>query len=547
VSKHNLYFFIQVYDDLNPLGICMSYDTTWNDTEKLAKENRQQLVAAVKKEQSFRLVGDNINFSVGVKYVRDGNSVSTKDWFGSAAIIKPPPVPLNATSSAPQGRVADLAIQQLLPSDAEKDLLKDCFIAQVCEVIKDHVAPMKYLAAYGPERPNSEFLSKDTVHFLHVLPFNEQKYQDMIQIMQEYERVIADVYHEAGVPLDDKKVHVGGDQLTRERMSGAKGLMVVEKTQAGRFEHLSPITFEIFHLQMNVLTMFFKVLYKEKCTQPGTLAAEKVRLSRDNVHIDVKNHYEACKDLAISFVNSYIVEALCEFFGMDNAGSVPKKIKLPAKNGSAQQKQEWVKLHIGNFVDTMITNKPLPEPVNATTVHMVPVLLSDGTIQLLQLQVPTLSTPTEPDLILNYAHNVLELGVLFKELLRATHYPCRKLFLAILKELMILLKGHNFQNKYSLEILRFLFHQYAALYESMALNSFFALFVNTSGKEGKCIPADLVMEHNVRKCKDVLKTMGPNKTVHAIGVRTGAIPGLELVSNNYRSVSGCIVQSAISI
>ena len=74
-----------------------------------------------------------------------------------------------------------------------------------------------------------------------------------------------------------------------------KGLWFDELTAAGRFEHLSPITFEVFHLQMNVLTMFFKVLYNEKCNQPGTLAAEKIRLSRDNVHIDVKNHYDACR------------------------------------------------------------------------------------------------------------------------------------------------------------------------------------------------------------------------------------------------------------
>ena len=204
----------------------MSYDTPSNDAGKMAKINELQLAAALKDGQSFGLVVDNINFRVGIKYVRDGSSESAKDWFGTAAIIKPPPVPVTIGPLQPQGCVADLSLQQLLPSEEEKLMLRDCYISQVCDVINQHVAPMKHLASYGPDRPVAEFVSKDKVHFLHVLPFNEQKYQDMIQIMHEYERVIANVYHEAGIPLADNRVHIGGDQLTRERMSGAKGLMV---------------------------------------------------------------------------------------------------------------------------------------------------------------------------------------------------------------------------------------------------------------------------------------------------------------------------------
>lgn len=358
--------------------------------------------------------------------------------------------------------------------------------------------------------------------------------------MKEYESVISDVHEEAGIPLGQTKIHIGGDQLTRERFSGAKGLMVNEKSAAGRFEHLSPITFELFHLQMNVLTMLYKVLYKENCSHLGTMAAEKIRLSRNNVHTDVKNHYDACKDFAFSFVNCYIVEALCEFFELENQEEAPK-IKLPPRNAGAMEKREWINFHIGKFVDSMVFNKP-SEPAPVNTIQLMPVHLSDGTIQLLQLQLPTTLVTPEPDFMNRYGHNVLELGMLYKELLRASHYPCRTSFLAIMKEIMIVLKANNFQNKYSLEILRFLFHQYAALDEKTAFNSFFALFVNTTGKDGKCIPADLIMEHNVRKCKDVLKTMGPNKTEHAIGVRTGALPALESIATNFRTKTGCIVR-----
>lgn len=63
---------------------------------------------------------------------------------------------------------------------------------------------------------------KNLVVALPVLPFNEQKYADVVQILDHYEQYIEEIYQSAEVPL--AKVHIGGDQLTRERFSGAKRL-----------------------------------------------------------------------------------------------------------------------------------------------------------------------------------------------------------------------------------------------------------------------------------------------------------------------------------
>lgn len=56
---------------------------------------------------------------------------------------------------------------------------------------------------------------RNLVVALPVLPFNEQKYADVVQILDHYEQYIKEIYQSAEVPLD--KVHIGGDQLTRER------------------------------------------------------------------------------------------------------------------------------------------------------------------------------------------------------------------------------------------------------------------------------------------------------------------------------------------
>jgi hypothetical protein len=54
------------------------------------------------------------------------------------------------------------------------------------------------------------------------LPFNEQNYSDVVQILDHYEDTISHFFEEAASPV--QKVHVGGDLLTRERITGAKGL-----------------------------------------------------------------------------------------------------------------------------------------------------------------------------------------------------------------------------------------------------------------------------------------------------------------------------------
>ena len=59
----------------------------------------------------------------------------------------------------------------------------------------------------------------------------------------------------------------GGDQLTRERFSGAKKMRAAEINIKDRFGHLTPITFEFFHLMINYLKVFNHFLYDGKSIQ----------------------------------------------------------------------------------------------------------------------------------------------------------------------------------------------------------------------------------------------------------------------------------------
>jgi hypothetical protein len=91
-----------------------------------------------------------------------------------------------------------------------------------------------------------------------VLPLNEQNYSDCVQILIDYEDCLDNVFTQAGQDLDTtRSIHIGGDQLTRERFSGAKSLKSGCFTAKERFDHLGPITFELWHTAMNYLKLVF--------------------------------------------------------------------------------------------------------------------------------------------------------------------------------------------------------------------------------------------------------------------------------------------------
>lgn len=117
-----------------------------------------------------------------------------------------------------------------------------------------------------------------------------------------------------------------------------------------------------------------------------------------------------------------------------------------------------------------------------------------------------------PDAVECHSSRVLELGLAFESLLLNVKVPNRNRMLALLKYLLCLLKAHNWKSKYALAILGFLFQQHSSMDMKSAYETFYGLFVNSSGKSDSCIAIDLQMEHIVRLVKDHLKSIHSNKT-----------------------------------
>ena len=124
------------------------------------------------------------------------------------------------------------------------------------------------------------------------------------------------------------------------------GNSTVNTSAEDRFQHLSPITSEFFHLGMKFLGIVYKRLFKEGSgRETGTLKAEQSRTSRLNVKADAKKAYTPCKEFLDLYVDCHIIEAICHHFNMDDRSQ--PLVNLPSDPEDACQ---WAKAELRAMV-----------------------------------------------------------------------------------------------------------------------------------------------------------------------------------------------------
>ena len=108
----------------------------------------------------------------------------------------------------------------------------------------------------------------------------------------------------------------------------------------------------LYNIFVCSLQSVFKRLYKNSGRESGTLRYFREVLNRRNVNIDIK-HYEACEQLFISIGQNYLVEALLEFFKMDDMNQSPnennsllfKDDLTEEERKEKKKKKAWLKSH----------------------------------------------------------------------------------------------------------------------------------------------------------------------------------------------------------
>ncbi|KAH3833916.1 hypothetical protein DPMN_107232 [Dreissena polymorpha] len=204
-------------------------------------------------------------------------------WFGSMAIIQNLSF-CHLSHQTPLCDLRALPVSAFLLEQKDIDILTWNVSQLVARVLTEFFPWMKFAKETaskpipGEFAELPEFRRKKPSYPTSSYVNNEQKYSDVVEILESYEELVISVCNKANI--EPMPVHIGGDQLTRERFSGAKRLRAAAFTEKERFNHLTPITFELFHLQMAVLTVFYQILYNTQNTEPCTLHAQKIRLLR---------------------------------------------------------------------------------------------------------------------------------------------------------------------------------------------------------------------------------------------------------------------------
>ena len=347
----NLFLSIQVFDRLQPLGVCLSYSGGLQLLDSYAGHFNRDVIDALLSGKRIRLVGDNINWKTNVNDERQDHHGKMHHAFGSTVIVQ------NTSFNhlpviKPQIPTSQITPSVFIPTVEECDLLQRDFAETMVRTAARHIPYFESFLDILPiniwEPAPEDLHQKNTVISLPVLHHNEQKYDETVKILDYYEDFLKSCYEEAGIQMGT--VHIGGDQLTRDRFSGAKRLRACGLDPYEKLQHLSPITFEMFHLMMNYCQLVFKQLFRDSSsTDVGTMKCEADTILRSNVNVN--EHYNADRDFIVYFVDCYIVEAVLHYFGMEDSHSVPTKNKLPS---SASKEDKWLWL-IGAFSDIVRT------------------------------------------------------------------------------------------------------------------------------------------------------------------------------------------------
>ena len=542
--------FQQIFDRLSATGLCLSYVQSLRVSDELAADSEKLIVKAVEEGKSFRLIGDNLNISVDVNEEFLGHHKHLEHMFASAALINERRF-INLSDQPEIGLDALSYTNITLTSDEYRLVRDDCAVL-VANILAEFLPEIAFIKdSVSKNRRSSDHASaqKTKVIPLPVLPLNEMYYDDDVKILSYYKNLVRRVYDEA--KQDPEHIQIGGDQLTRERFSGAKDLRLRNPFQEERFDSLSPITFEFFHLMMNfMMKVIYKRLYSSSVDK-GTLRHAQERLHRHSVDPDGMKSYEPNKDLFVSFFKAYLVAAAQSFFGIDGVGGRVTK-NCPNAFNNDDERKKWVNDTLARFIDDYVfpvwSKSPTDESQRIASYvavrEQITVTQADGSVAHVLFANPEeVHAEQTPDQVKNYAHLVLELGMLFTYLTTIIKAPDRNRMLRAVKMLLPIMKGNNNKAKYALELLRLLVQQYSLLPQRSAFQVFHDCFVNTRGKKDSHVPSDQMMEWVVKADKKYLKHMCSNKSEKSIYTKTAAMPVIHDICEKYDKQSNVVVRS----
>ncbi|XP_053386739.1 uncharacterized protein LOC128550851 isoform X2 [Mercenaria mercenaria] len=499
----------------NHLGVMLCTTSKIRLLEEAGESMEKNIARELVNNPLVKITGDNLDI-----YIKTGHRSldrSNKDLhlFASNIIFSRIAKPGIYSTSVRHTPLERIRPEMFFPTGHHRQTLVNSY----CVILGRILVTLKEFSWLGPVLPahiyhpfQVHMSQKSSVYQLPIIMKNEAKHEDCVDILDTYETILSDIYVKAfgSTELLNKfQVPVGGDQLTRVRLEEAKNLRTLATTPRKRFEDLQPFVIELWHTKQDYLEKCYKELFMGKSLrQSGTLYHYKSKLQRKEVNGKVKGAFKTHHEFLLLVGQQMIIEQFLEYFGMESASSSPTK-NVPSFKRSLSERRAQMQEMLTDF---------MRQYGYLEFVHDVRVSDDD-------------------DYVFNYCCNlcrwVLHL-LMFEDIVRegdiSRLIPC----------LMVCLQfffSHSRLSKYFQEMLDFILKCEFLLSPMQRVRALEGAFTNLRGGMGKNIESDLVQENSVCNQKDLIRSLGANKTDKAILRCTKAADTIEKISSYVDSVA----------
>ena len=198
--------------------MCLCYGRIVGILDIIGGHSAHQLVFKPGQIKRFRFIGDNVNWMSSVHDIRLDNKPHMEHAFASAIIVQNIDFG-NLRQDSPFLMNHQVnPCKDYVPSPSDLKALKYNYTVLIGRVIENIPYFHQHFKTFLPSNisePSHENLKvKSKIIPLAVLPKNEQKYQDVVEILDYYEKIVNEISEAGSVNLDNMKVHTGGEQLT---------------------------------------------------------------------------------------------------------------------------------------------------------------------------------------------------------------------------------------------------------------------------------------------------------------------------------------------
>ena len=262
-----MYFLLQTFQRLNKLGICQSSDS-WLRIMDDVGGNLESIIKELMNEgQEPRVVYDNFDFRITPGQLTKAHQNTDNHWISQYVTFDR----IDASGMNNSHSIADLSEFEIfgyLLNEAEEAKLRSDYIILVARVLVKFISclePLRECLGHIKHRHSREMARKSIVVRLPVVPYNQNKYADVIKYLEWLQDFFKEIVKDAHLEDDSEdqnldedehliQIPIGGDLLGRERITGAKMLRKGCNNASERFDNMSEVA-EFWHTKQAYLSV----------------------------------------------------------------------------------------------------------------------------------------------------------------------------------------------------------------------------------------------------------------------------------------------------